>query len=478
MVKVASSSPFPAGHAANVRADSSIRVSAIISALSYALDLTEGQPMGHSVRSCMIGMRLAAQAGLPASEQGDLYYALLLKDAGCSSNSSRLYHILNADDLRAKGDLKTKDWTRVGWESLHYALTHVGTGMPFLPRMRRLLQVAATQQQDSCDLVKIRCERGAYIAKQLGFSAAVASGIHSLDEHWNGRGYPEGLRKTEIPLFSRIANLSQTLDVFHGARGPDAAIDAAQDRSGAGLKTLLNLQTSGYGWNGSVGARFHATRKVELGFAWKSSTVILSHGSASGDANAQFAALGLSGVPSSFQYSAQVRNVLPQSALASVSWRVDGRWLLAFQADWVNWGNAFVNLPVTLTGGTNVAINGLVGSSTLVDGVPLNWKDQYSFHVGAERLLTERASLRFGYAHGNNPVPSSTLTPMTAAIMSNQISTGLVYNLGRSRLEGAYVFDPTAQSQVQQSGLLSGEYNNSTVRVGTQSFTLGYSVQF
>jgi long-chain fatty acid transport protein len=204
----------------------------------------------------------------------------------------------------------------------------------------------------------------------------------------------------------------------------------------------------------------------------------MSHGSASGDAYAQFAALGLAGVPSSFQYSAQVRNVLPQSALASVSWRVDGHWLLAFQTDWVNWGNAFVNLPVTLTGGTNAAINGLVGSSTLVDGVPLNWKDQYSFHVGAERGLTEKASLRFGYAYGNNPVPNSTLTPMTAAIMSNQISTGLVYNLGRSRLEGAYVFDPTAQSHVQQSGLLSGEYNNSTVHVGTQALTLGYSVQF
>jgi long-subunit fatty acid transport protein len=246
----------------------------------------------------------------------------------------------------------------------------------------------------------------------------------------------------------------------------------------AGLKTLLNLHTSGYGWNGSVGAVVRATRKVELGFAWKSSTVIMSHGGASGDANAQFAALGLGGVPSSFQYSAQVRNVLPQSMLASVSWRADARWLLAFQADWVNWGNAFVNLPVTLTRGTNAAINGLVGSSTLVDGVPLNWKDQYSFHVGAERLLTERASLRFGYAYGNNPVPSSTLTPMTAAIMSNQISTGLVYNLGHSRLEGAYVFDPTAQSHVQQSGLLSGEYNNSTVHVGTQSLTLGYTVQF
>jgi putative nucleotidyltransferase with HDIG domain len=252
MVKVLGSSPHST---ANARANSSIRVSEIISALSYALDLTEGQPMGHSVRACMIGMRLAEQIGLPENERGDLYYALLLKDAGCSSNSSRLFHILNADDIRAKGDLKTKDWTRVGWESLHYALTHVATGMPFLARMQRLFQVAATQQQDSCDLVKIRCERGAYIAKQLGFSASVASGIHSLDEHWNGRGYPDGLRKTDVPVFSRIANLAQTLDVFHTARGPEAAIEAVLGRSGRWfdpdlVKAAVSLSAGGALWVG------------------------------------------------------------------------------------------------------------------------------------------------------------------------------------------------------------------------------------
>jgi putative nucleotidyltransferase with HDIG domain len=255
MVKAVSSSPFSTTKSPDTRPQSFIRVSEIISALSYALDLTEGQPMGHSVRACMIGMRLAEQIGLPAAEQGDLYYALLLKDAGCSSNSSRLFHILNADDLRAKGDLKTKDWTRVGWESLHYALTHVATGMPFLQRMQRLFQVAATQQQDSCDLVKIRCERGAYIAQQLGFSASVAAGIHSLDEHWNGRGYPEGLRKTEVPLFSRIANLAQTLDVFHRARGPAASIHAVQRRSGRWfdpdlVKAAVSLSANGSLWEG------------------------------------------------------------------------------------------------------------------------------------------------------------------------------------------------------------------------------------
>src|SRR5580700_3684070 len=206
----------------------SIRVSEIISSLSYALDLTEGQPMGHSVRACVIGMRIAKEIGLPLEGQADLYYSLLLKDAGCSSNASRLFHILNADEIRAKGDVKTTDWTRVGWESLHYALTHVATGMPFLERMQRLFRVASTQQQDSCTLVKIRCERGSYIAKQLGFSEPVSTGIYNLDEHWNGRGYPDGLRGHEIPLFSRIANLSQTLDVFYTAKGPEAALEAAR----------------------------------------------------------------------------------------------------------------------------------------------------------------------------------------------------------------------------------------------------------
>lgn len=246
----------------------------------------------------------------------------------------------------------------------------------------------------------------------------------------------------------------------------------------AGLKTLLNLHSNGYGWNGSVGALYTPTRKLQLGFAWKSSTVIVSHGNATGDAYAQFDALGLNGVPASFHYNAQVRNVLPQSALFSANWQPNHRWLLAFQSDFVNWGNAFEKLPVTLTNGTNTAINGLVGSTTLLDTMPLNWKNQYSFHVGAERSMTERTALRFGYGYGNDPIPGSTLTPMTAAIMKQQISTGFAYTRGHSRFEVAYSFDPSASEHVQQSNLLSGEYNNSTVHVGMQYMTLSYSFHF
>jgi hypothetical protein len=120
--------------------------------------------MGHSVRSCIIAIRIAQEIGLPQDAQADLYYTLLIKEAGCSSNFSRRYQIVNADDLRAKSDLKTVDWTKVGWQSLHYAVTHVATSRPFPARIWKLIEVAAPQQRDSCELVKIRCERGSRIA--------------------------------------------------------------------------------------------------------------------------------------------------------------------------------------------------------------------------------------------------------------------------------------------------------------------------
>jgi long-subunit fatty acid transport protein len=245
----------------------------------------------------------------------------------------------------------------------------------------------------------------------------------------------------------------------------------------AGLKTLLAMHTDGVGWNGSVGVIAHATKALQFGAAWKSRTVIDSTGHASGDVGAQFAALGVA-APSTFTYSAAVQNVLPQSVLGNVSWQTDKHWLFAVQADWTNWNDSFVNLPVTLTNGTNATINSLVGSTTLQDSVPLHWKDQYGVHVGAERTLTENTVVRLGFAHANDPVPSSTLTPLTAAIMMNQITGGFAYNPGRSKWELAYSFHPTTTQHVGTSGLLSGEYDDSTVKVGTQSLTVGYSFRF
>jgi hypothetical protein len=44
---------------------------------------------------------------LSQAELGELYYALLLKDLGCSSNAARICELYEADDLAFKRGYKT-----------------------------------------------------------------------------------------------------------------------------------------------------------------------------------------------------------------------------------------------------------------------------------------------------------------------------------------------------------------------------------
>jgi hypothetical protein len=103
-----------------------IRLSDVISALSYALDITEGQPMGHAVRSCAIGMRIGEEIGLDGQARSSLFYALLLKDAGCSSNAAKLSALFGADDFELKRARKLTNHLRP-FEALRYTVRHART---------------------------------------------------------------------------------------------------------------------------------------------------------------------------------------------------------------------------------------------------------------------------------------------------------------------------------------------------------------
>ena len=76
-----------------------VRLSELLGALSHALDMVEGQPAGHCVRSCWIGIHIGREIGLDEEKIWELYYALLLKDLGCSSNAARICRLFLTDDL-------------------------------------------------------------------------------------------------------------------------------------------------------------------------------------------------------------------------------------------------------------------------------------------------------------------------------------------------------------------------------------------
>jgi HD-GYP domain-containing protein (c-di-GMP phosphodiesterase class II) len=216
--------------ASPVTAGGGVSLSELLSALSRALDMTEGQPPGHTLRTCFVGMRLADELGLPEALRTALYYALLLKDAGCSSNAARMASLFGSDDQGVKYRMKFPDWH--GTLGLAVATArNVATDGRLRDRVRHFLQIARTENMTR-DLIQVRCDRGADIVRSLGFPEASAQTVRSLDEHWCGKGYPQGLEGEEIPLLARIANLAQTLEIFHAVGGPRAALRMARERRG------------------------------------------------------------------------------------------------------------------------------------------------------------------------------------------------------------------------------------------------------
>jgi HD-GYP domain-containing protein (c-di-GMP phosphodiesterase class II) len=207
-----------------------IRLSSVIGAMSYALDVTEGEPPGHAVRACKIGMRLAQAMDLDAATRSRLFYALLLKDAGCSANSAKMAALFGADDHVAKRSSKRVDWSG-RLPAFVWSLRTVAPGGSVRGRVDRLLAIKAEGEVTRA-LMQARCDRGAEIALMLGLEVHTAEAIRALDEHWDGGGQPHGLRAQEIPLLGRILCLAQTVEIFHAAGGLRAAWRVARQRRG------------------------------------------------------------------------------------------------------------------------------------------------------------------------------------------------------------------------------------------------------
>ena len=175
--------------------------------------------------------------GLSEAELSDLYYTLLLKDLGCSSNAARICELYLTDDLAFKRDFKT-----VGEglpDVLRFVFAHTGLHAGLAARLRSVVHILRHGPRITDELIQTRCTRGAAIARRLRFGDGVAAGIASLDEHWNGRGRPERLAGTAIPLAARIALLAQVIDVFHTLGGRDAALQEARGRSGSWFDPAL-----------------------------------------------------------------------------------------------------------------------------------------------------------------------------------------------------------------------------------------------
>jgi putative nucleotidyltransferase with HDIG domain len=255
--------------------DGSISLSEIISALSYALDLTEGAVHGHALRSCLLGMRIASDARLPADQTSGLYFALLLKDIGCSTSAGHMGEIGAGNERAMKATAKLEEAT----ESNHSKFKLFRkNGLPgsnafskgAISKIGRILPAGFAQHKNDRERIGLRYDRAAAIVTKLGMGQLAADAVRSLDERWDGSGHPDSIKGEQIPLLGRICAIAQHLDIISASGGTQNAIKTLQERSGTWfdphfVRIALLLHRRGTLWtNCSPGDSEEDTRQAVL----------------------------------------------------------------------------------------------------------------------------------------------------------------------------------------------------------------------
>ena len=154
---------------------------------SAALDLAEGRQPGHAQRVSYIATAVADAAGLGAQMQLSCCYSALLHDVGVLPAGAGLGSYTHGD------------------ERLVFA------ALPLLTPEEAALGTSEAPESVAERIVEHAIEGGP-TAGRLGVPADAIAGISTHHEHWDGTGYPRGLRREEIHVVGRILCIADHIE--------------------------------------------------------------------------------------------------------------------------------------------------------------------------------------------------------------------------------------------------------------------------
>jgi len=206
-----------------------VRLAEIVAALSLGVDLGFGQPMEHVLRQCLIALRLAERVGMDERARADVYYTALLINVGCHSDAHEQAKWFG-DDVALKATKYDHEFRSVG--SAAAAMRLLGAGNPPLHRFRIGLEFALWGRRDMDSMIAHHAAIARALAEELGLSSDVLAALAAAYEVWDGRGWPGDLKGSQVPMASRIAQLSEFVEVANRVGGVEAARELARKRSG------------------------------------------------------------------------------------------------------------------------------------------------------------------------------------------------------------------------------------------------------
>jgi len=206
-----------------------VGIAGVVAALSVTSDLTRGHPPGEAMRACVLATELGRRAGLEQPRHCDVYYATLLRFAGCAATSHEIAARFGGDDVvvRSRGDLI--DAARPA-EALRF-LAGLGEGTGRL----RMLSRAAGAAKFFAEGMRADCEVGAELTRRLRLPQSVSRAILDGFERFDGKGAPDGKAGEDIAEAARFAAVAYTAVMFDAVGGGSAAAEMVARWSGRAL---------------------------------------------------------------------------------------------------------------------------------------------------------------------------------------------------------------------------------------------------
>jgi len=207
-----------------------LKLSELLSVLSFGADLGMGQPMEHVLRQCLISLDLAARLELSSDDQQAVFFGSLMVWVGCHIDAYEQAKWFG-DDTVLKSDFRHVDF-RTTTSAPLFMLRHLGSGLSWHHKVGLIPGFLGDGKKAAESILENHWRAADDLMVQLGLDQPVRDTVEQSFERWDGRGAPKGLKGDEIRVTGRLVNLADVVEVFHRAGGIDAAVTVATERAG------------------------------------------------------------------------------------------------------------------------------------------------------------------------------------------------------------------------------------------------------
>ena len=207
-----------------------MRLAQLVAGLSLAADLGSGQPLDHTLRTCLRATSLGHDLGLDPPALRDVYYLSLLRFIGCTATSD--------DDVREVGGDEIAFVTAVApvfMDSMPrlaaVVAREVGRDLPPLQRAGKVVR-ALTDSNSAQRTITAHCEVASRLADRLQMGPRIHEALRHAFERWDGRGIPGELAGDDIPIAVCIVVVARDAELWSASTDPETTAAMLSRRRG------------------------------------------------------------------------------------------------------------------------------------------------------------------------------------------------------------------------------------------------------